>query len=135
MACIPVYGEGRNVRDWLHVEDHVAAVWMALKAGGIGEVYNIGDSNEWANLDLVGRLCDLVDERTGRGPSRERITFVTDRLGHDLRYAIDSAKIRKELGWRPRHGFEKGLAATVDWYLAHRDWVEAAKRALMEAAP
>jgi dTDP-glucose 4,6-dehydratase len=127
---VPVYGDGLNVRDWLYVEDHAEALARVLEAGRVGEVYNIGGHNEWANLDLVGRICDLVDARTGRAGSRDRIAFVTDRLGHDRRYAIDAGKIERELGWRPRHTFERGIEATVDWYLAHRDWVAAAKEGL-----
>jgi dTDP-glucose 4,6-dehydratase len=127
---VPVYGDGRNVRDWLYVEDHVEAVCRVLEAGRVGEVYNIGGRNEWANLDLVGRICDLIDARTGNTGSRDLIAFVTDRPGHDRRYAIDAAKIERELGWAPRHTFERGIEATVDWYLAHREWVEAAKEAL-----
>jgi dTDP-glucose 4,6-dehydratase len=127
---IPVYGDGRQVRDWLHVADHVRAVRRVLEAGTPGEVYNVGGDNEWANLDLAGLLCDLVDARTGGSGARRRITSVTDRPGHDRRYAIDAAKIRAELGWRPQEPFEAGIAATVDWYLAERAWVEAAKRGL-----
>jgi dTDP-glucose 4,6-dehydratase len=127
---VPVYGDGANVRDWLFVEDHCEAVLQVLTAGRVGEVYNIGGRNEWANLDLVGRICDLIDARTGTSRSRDLIAFVKDRLGHDRRYAIDATKIERELGWAPRHTFERGIAATVDWYLAHREWVAAAKQAL-----
>jgi len=127
---IPVYGDGRQVRDWLHVADHVRAVLRVLEAGTPGEVYNVGGDNEWANLDLAGLLCDLVDARTGQRGTRARITSVTDRPGHDRRYAIDASKIRGELGWKPEVPFEAGIAATVDWYLAERAWVEAAKKDL-----
>jgi dTDP-glucose 4,6-dehydratase len=130
---IPVYGDGRNVRDWLYVEDHAEAVRRVLEAGRVGEVYNVGGDNEWANLDLVGLICDRIDARAGTTGSRDLITFVADRLGHDRRYAIDAAKIRGELGWRPRHDFPEGIAATVDWYLAHRAWVDAVQQGL--AAP
>jgi dTDP-glucose 4,6-dehydratase len=127
---IPVYGDGRQVRDWLHVSDHVRAVLRVLAAGRVGEVYNVGGGNEWANLDLAGLLCDLVDARTGRADSRQRIALVTDRPGHDRRYAVDATKVRSELGWAPEVAFEAGIAATVDWYLAEREWVEAAKKEL-----
>ncbi len=128
---IPVYGDGRHVRDWLHVSDHVRAVRRVLESGRVGEVYNVGGRNEWANRDLARLLCDLVDARTGGSGARERITAVTDRPGHDRRYAVDASKLEDELGWRPLVDFEAGIAATVDWYLANRDWVEAAKKGLM----
>lgn len=128
---IPVYGDGRQVRDWLHVADHCRAVQKVLEAGRVGEVYNVGGGNEWANRDLAGLLCDLVDARTGRTGARGRIAQVADRPGHDRRYAIDAAKLRAELGWRPEVDFKAGLAATVDWYLAEREWVEAAKKGLL----
>jgi len=130
---IPVYGDGRQVRDWLHVADHVRAVLRVLDAGRVGEVYNVGGGNEWANLDLAGLLCDLVDARTGGSGARGRITSVQDRPGHDRRYAIDAAKIRDELGWAPEEPFEAGIASTVDWYLAERAWVEGARKALSGA--
>jgi len=127
---IPVYGDGRQVRDWLHVADHVRAVQKVLEAGRVGEVYNVGGGNEWANLDLAGLLCDLVDARTGRSGARGRIQQVADRPGHDRRYAIDAGKLRAELGWEPEVPFEAGIAATVDWYLAERKWVEAARKGI-----
>ncbi len=115
---LPVYGDGRNVRDWLYVEDHCAALAAALRKGLPGEVYNIGGCNEMRNIDLVRMLLAEL------GKSEDLITFVTDRPGHDLRYAIDASKIERELGWRPAHGFADGLAATVGWYVDRRDWWE-----------
>jgi dTDP-glucose 4,6-dehydratase len=117
---IPVYGDGMNVRDWLHVTDHAQALWQALLRGRTGETYCIGGHNEWANLRIVELICDLVDELAPQlgGNSRRLITFVKDRPGHDRRYAIDGAKIERELGWRPAHTFESGIRETVRWYLA-----------------
>lgn len=122
---LPVYGDGRNVRDWLHVRDHAAAVETVLKGGRIGQVYNVGGNNEWKNLDIVHLICDILDEKLGRvrGTNRGLITFVTDRLGHDRRYAIDAGKIKRELGWKPAYTFERGIAETIDWYLANQNWV------------
>ncbi|MES0874387.1 dTDP-glucose 4,6-dehydratase [Sinimarinibacterium thermocellulolyticum] len=124
---LPVYGTGANVRDWLYVEDHARALRLVFEHGRIGEQYNIGGHNEQRNLDLVERLCDLIDtlqpDAVGR-KRRELITFVEDRKGHDLRYAIDAGKIRRELGWRPRETFDTGLRKTVEWYLANRAWCE-----------
>jgi dTDP-glucose 4,6-dehydratase len=122
---IPVYGDGMNVRDWLFVLDHAEALWSVLQRGGTGQTYNIGGNNEWPNLRIVEQICDLVDElRPGLGGnSRNLITFVRDRLGHDRRYAIDAGKISRELGWEPRHDFEAGLRLTVAWYVEHSDWV------------
>ena len=122
---LPVYGDGRNVRDWLHVKDHSVAIETVLKRGRPGEVYNIGGNNEWMNIDIVNLVCDLLDERLGRAPGENRrlITFVKDRPGHDRRYAIDAAKIRRELGWEPSYTFEQGLADTIDWYLDNQEWV------------
>jgi dTDP-glucose 4,6-dehydratase len=124
---LPVYGDGRNVRDWLYVEDHCAAIRRVLEAGRPGEVYNIGGDAERENIEVVRRIIALVDERRplGGGANREGlITYVKDRPGHDRRYAIDASKIRRELGWRPKESFESGLARTVDWYLANPTWVE-----------
>jgi dTDP-glucose 4,6-dehydratase len=124
---LPVYGDGRQVRDWLYVEDHCAAVRRVLEAGRVGEVYNIGGRTERVNLDVVHTLCDLLDELRPRedGSSyREQITFVTDRPGHDRRYAIDARKMEEELGWTPAETFETGLRRTIEWYLAHPEWVE-----------
>jgi dTDP-glucose 4,6-dehydratase len=122
---LPVYGDGRNVRDWLHVKDHSVAIETVLKRGRPGEVYNIGGNNEWMNIDIVNLVCDLLDKRLGRAPGENRrlITFVKDRPGHDRRYAIDAAKIRRELGWEPSYTFEQGLADTIDWYLDNQEWV------------
>lgn len=120
---LPVYGTGANVRDWLYVEDHARALWTVVKAGRVGEVYNVGGEAERKNIDVVRAICDLVDELApGAKPARELITFVTDRPGHDARYAMDIAKIGRELGWRPRETFETGLRKTVEWYLANRPW-------------
>jgi dTDP-glucose 4,6-dehydratase len=122
---LPVYGKGENVRDWLYVEDHARAIDEIFHKGRIGETYNIGGHNEWTNIKLVQFLCDMMDEKLGRtkGKSRELITFVTDRAGHDLRYAIDASKIERELGWKPSVTFEEGLSQTVDWYLENQDWL------------
>jgi dTDP-glucose 4,6-dehydratase len=122
---LPVYGKGENVRDWLHVTDHVEALDTIFHNGDSGETYNIGGHNEYKNIDLVHTLCDLIDEKIGRTPgsSRKLITFVKDRAGHDLRYAIDASKIKNELGWLPKFTFEEGMAQTVDWYLQHEEWI------------
>jgi len=122
---VPVYGKGENVRDWLFVKDHATAIDAVFHRGKPGETYNIGGVNEWQNLKLIELLCDVVDEKTGQTPgtSRKLIKFVTDRAGHDMRYAIDSSKIMSELGWAPSVTFEQGLAQTVDWYLANEAWL------------
>jgi len=122
---IPVYGDGMNVRDWLYVRDHAEALWQVLNRGKLGETYNIGGHNEWANIRIVELICDLIDEMAPQvgGNSRKLITFVKDRLGHDRRYAIDASKIEKELGWVPAHRFEQGIRETVRWYVDHQDWV------------
>ncbi|MEQ2007237.1 MAG: dTDP-glucose 4,6-dehydratase [Limisphaerales bacterium] len=119
---IPVYGDGMNVRDWLYVTDHAQALWQALLQGRTGETYCIGGDNEWANLRIVELICDLVDELAPQlgGNSRKLITFVKDRPGHDRRYAIDAAKIGRELSWRPAHTFEAGIRETVKWYLTRQ---------------
>jgi dTDP-glucose 4,6-dehydratase len=122
---LPVYGDGMQVRDWLYVEDHCRAISLVLKKGRIGETYNVGGLNEQPNLSVVRLICALLDARVPRLDGRsfaEQISFVADRPGHDRRYAINCAKIQKELGWRPTETFETGLAKTVDWYLAHRPW-------------
>ncbi len=120
---LPVYGTGSNVRDWLFVEDHARALWTVVKTGRLGEVYNVGGEAERKNIDVVCAICDLVDELApGAKPSRELITFVMDRPGHDARYAMDITKIGRELNWRPRETFETGLRKTVEWYLANRPW-------------
>ncbi|MFZ8837259.1 MAG: dTDP-glucose 4,6-dehydratase [Flavobacteriales bacterium] len=123
---LPVYGEGINVRDWLWVEDHASAIDLILHKGEIGQTYNIGGLNEWKNIDLVHELIRLVDEALGRpeGQSKNLITFVKDRAGHDLRYAIDASKIEKDLGWKPSITFEEGLAETVQWYLNNSQWLD-----------
>ena len=124
---LPVYGKGENVRDWLHVEDHAEALTLVLRNGRPGETYNVGGDSERRNIDVVEAICALLDQMLPDSPYRPHarlIRFVTDRPGHDARYAIDASKIRGELGWRPRHGFEDGLRHTVRWYLDHRDWWE-----------
>jgi dTDP-glucose 4,6-dehydratase len=124
---LPVYGDGCNVRDWLFVEDHCSAIRTVLSRGRVGETYNIGGNSERKNLDVVTTICDLLDElrpNAAIGPRRKLISFVTDRPGHDRRYAIDASKISNELGWRPAGEFESGLRKTVVWYLEHSDWVE-----------
>lgn len=123
---LPVYGDGMQVRDWLHVQDHCEALRLVLEKGVPGETYCIGGANEQPNLNIVHLVCDLVDARLGRDPntSRALVRHVTDWPGHDRRYAIDIAKIRRELGWRPRFAFETALGDTVDWYLSHGSWVE-----------
>ena len=122
---LPVYGKGLNVRDWLYVEDHAAAIDLIFHKGKTGETYNIGGNNEWKNIDLVMLLCRIMDEKLGRDPgsSEKLITYVTDRAGHDLRYAIDSSKLQHELGWMPSLQFSEGLEKTVDWYLANEEWL------------
>ena len=128
---LPVYGDGRNVRDWLYVLDHCEAVRLVLERGRVGETYNIGGGAEKANIDLVRLLCALLDEAQPRktGNYAELISFVKDRPGHDRRYAIDSAKIARELGWQPRESFESGLRKTVGWYVENLAWMDAARRA------
>jgi dTDP-glucose 4,6-dehydratase len=123
---IPVYGDGMNVRDWLYVQDHAEALWLALNKGKTGETYNIGGHNEWANIHIVQLICDTVDEFAPQigGKSRKLITYVKDRPGHDRRYAIDASKIQRELGWTPAHKFESGIRETIRWYLDHQDWVK-----------
>ena len=122
---LPVYGKGENVRDWLHVEDHARALVAVLTRGRVGETYNVGGDSEMRNIDVVGMICDLVDERApraGGGSRRDLISFVTDRPGHDLRYAVDASKIARELDWHPQESFASGLEKTVAWYLDRRDW-------------
>lgn len=123
---VPVYGKGENVRDWLFVEDHARAIDTIFHNGRLGETYNIGGFNEWKNIDLIHLLCKIMDEKLGREPgtSAKLITFVKDRAGHDLRYAIDATKLNKELGWSPSLQFEEGLEKTVAWYLANEQWLE-----------
>lgn len=124
---LPVYGDGKNVRDWLYVEDHCAAIRTVLERGRVGETYNIGGNSERANIDVVTTICDLLDEMRPQDsgvPRRKLIKFVEDRPGHDRRYAINASKIMRELGWRPAEQFESGLRKTVRWYLEHADWVD-----------
>jgi dTDP-glucose 4,6-dehydratase len=126
---LPVYGDGKNVRDWLFVEDHCAAIRRVLEAGRPGETYNVGGNSERANIDVVTTICDLVDEMRPR-PGRSRrslITYVADRPGHDRRYAIDARRLAAELGWKPAEGFEGGLRKTVRWYLDHPEWVKSVR--------
>ena len=122
---LPVYGKGENVRDWLYVDDHARAIDTIFHKGRVGESYNVGGFNEWKNIDLVHLLCRIMDKQLGRpeGESAKLITYVKDRPGHDLRYAIDASKLNKELGWKPSLQFEEGLEKTVEWYLANQDWI------------
>jgi len=122
---IPVYGKGENIRDWLYVEDHADAIDRVYHQGMDGETYNIGGNNEWKNIDLIRLLCNIMDRKLDRKPgtSEGLITFVKDRAGHDLRYAIDSSKISRELDWKPSLTFEEGLEKTVDWYLENNEWL------------
>ncbi len=124
--AIPVYGKGENIRDWLFVEDHARAIDVIFHEGKEGETYNIGGFNEWKNIDLVHLLCDIMDSKLGReaGTSRKLISYIKDRAGHDMRYAIDASKLKDELGWEPSLQFEEGLEKTVDWYLANQSWLE-----------
>lgn len=123
---LPIYGKGENVRDWLYVEDHVRAIDVVFHKGRIGETYNIGGHNEWKNIDLVKELCRQMDTKLGRekGTSEKLITYVTDRAGHDLRYAIDATKLKNELGWMPSLQFEEGISKTIDWYLTNGEWLK-----------
>jgi len=124
---VPVYGDGMNVRDWLYVRDHAEALWLVLTRGKLGETYNIGGHNEWANIRIVELICDIIDELAPKlgGHSRKLISFVKDRPGHDRRYAIDASKIQRELGWTPAHKFEQGIRETIQWYLDNQAWVKA----------
>ena len=123
--ALPVYGDGKNVRDWLYVEDHCEAIAAVLRKGVIGQTYNIGGWNEKPNIEIVEMICDLVDALSPRlsAPRRDLITFVKDRPGHDRRYAMDASKIQRELGWKPKETFESGIRKTVRWYLEHDEWV------------
>lgn len=122
---LPVYGKGKNIRDWLYVEDHAKAIDIISLMGKPGETYNVGGLNEWKNIDLIRLLCHIMDRKLERpaGDSASLITFVKDRAGHDKRYAIDASKIQKELGWKPEHKFEEGLEKTVDWYISNQQWL------------
>lgn len=124
--ALPIYGDGQQIRDWLYVKDHCSAIRRVLHAGQVGEVYNVGGWNEKANLDVVNTLCSILDELSPRTDGKsyaEQITYVTDRPGHDRRYAIDAGKLERELGWKPAETFETGIRKTVQWYLQHQDWV------------
>lgn len=123
---LPIYGDGKYTRDWLYVIDHAKAIDLVFHEGKTGEAYNIGGFNEWTNIDLVKELCQQMDEKLGKeaGTSEQLITYVKDRPGHDLRYAIDATKINKELGWKPSVTFEEGLSATIDWFLANQEWLD-----------
>jgi dTDP-glucose 4,6-dehydratase len=123
---LPIYGKGENVRDWLYVEDHVRAIDVVFHKGKVGETYNIGGHNEWTNINLVRELCRQMDEKLGRekGESEKLITYVTDRAGHDMRYAIDATKLKNELGWMPSLQFEEGISKTIDWYLENNEWLK-----------
>jgi dTDP-glucose 4,6-dehydratase len=123
---VPVYGKGENIRDWLWVEDHARAIDVIFHRAKAGETYNIGGHNEWKNIDLINLLCTILDNKLGReaGDSAKLITYVTDRAGHDMRYAIDSSKLKNDLGWVPTITFEEGLEKTVDWYLANEEWLQ-----------
>lgn len=122
---LPVYGKGENIRDWLYVEDHARAIDLIFHKGKNGETYNIGGNNEWTNIDLIKLMCKKMDQKLGRqkGTSEKLITYVKDRAGHDLRYAIDSSKLQKELGWKPSLQFEEGIEKTIDWYLENENWL------------
>ena len=123
---LPVYGDGKNIRDWLYVEDHCSGIWVVLNRGKTGEKYNIGGENEWHNIDLVNKLCEIVAEKLGKPKDyfKRLITFVQDRPGHDRRYAINCDKIKNELGWQQSVSFEEGLNITVEWYLNNKKWVQ-----------
>jgi dTDP-glucose 4,6-dehydratase len=123
---LPIYGDGQQIRDWLYVTDHCSAIRRVLEAGHVGETYNVGGWNEKANIDVVRTLCSLLDELRPRAdgqPYASQMTFVKDRPGHDRRYAIDAGKLERELGWRPAETFDSGIRKTVQWYLAHQEWV------------
>ena len=125
--ALPIYGDGQQIRDWLYVKDHCAAIRRVLEAGQLGETYNVGGWNEKANIDVVHTLCDILDEEQPRGDGksyREQITFVKDRPGHDRRYAIDASRLEQKLGWKPAETFETGIRKTVRWYLDNQDWVQ-----------
>ena len=126
MKPIPIYGKGENIRDWLFVEDHASAIDTIFHKAKVGTTYNIGGNNEWKNIDLIQLLCSIMDQKLNRtkGTSASLITYVKDRAGHDMRYAIDSSKLQSELGWKPSLQFEEGLGKTVDWYLANEEWLQ-----------
>ena len=122
---LPLSGDGQPIRDWVNVEDHATAIWLVLTKGRVGETYNVGGLNERPNVEIVSRICAILDRKFPRADGvsyAAQITYVTDRPGHDRRYAIDSTKIRSELGWSPMENFDTGIEKTVDWYLSHRSW-------------
>jgi dTDP-glucose 4,6-dehydratase len=122
---IPIYGDGKNIRDWLFVDDHCSGIDAVLQGGTPGEVYNIGGINEWYNIDIVNLICERLDElQPGADSYKAQITYVTDRPGHDRRYAIDAGRMQSELGWSPQHDFQSGIEHTIRWYLGHRDWCD-----------
>lgn len=128
---LPVYGDGTNVRDWLYVVDHCEAIDLIVRRGEVGRTYNVGGNNEWRNIDVVNLMCDLLEELQPpepKGRYHDLVTFVSDRPGHDQRYAIDATRIQAELGWEPTHRFEDGLRETIQWYLSHSDWLEIIRR-------
>ena len=123
---LPVYGKGDNIRDWLWVNDHASAIDVIFHKGKNGDTYNIGGNNEWKNIDLVNKLCEIMDRKLGReaGESAKLITYVTDRAGHDFRYAIDASKLENEMGWSPSVAFDQGFEKTIDWYLENNEWLD-----------
>ena len=123
---IPIYGKGENIRDWLYVVDHARAIDLVYHKGALGETYNIGGHNEWQNIELIRKMCEIMDRKLGRTPgaTAELITYVKDRAGHDMRYAIDATKIKDELGWVPSLQFEEGIEKTIDWYLDNQEWMD-----------
>jgi len=122
---LPIYGKGENIRDWLYVTDHCDAIEAVVSTGRIGEVYNIGGNNEWKNIDIVEKICEIMDKKMAWDfNSKELITFVSDRLGHDMRYAIDANKIKNECNWEPKYQFPEGIDSTIDWYLSNKKWLE-----------
>ncbi len=133
---LPVYGQGLNIRDWLYVDDHCRAIWTVADGGAPGETYNIGGNSERRNIDIVQTICDIVAERIGKPAQevRDLISYVTDRPGHDYRYAIDASKIRTHLGWEPTETFESGIRKTVDWYLDHREWIDSVRAQMLSGA-
>ena len=123
---IPVYGEGLNIRDWLFVEDHAKAIDIIFHKGKFGETYNVGGNNEWTNIELIKLLCDIMDSKLNKetGYCQNKITYVTDRAGHDMRYAVDSSKLSNELGWEAKTNFRERLEETIDWYLGNESWLD-----------
>jgi dTDP-glucose 4,6-dehydratase len=126
---LPVYGDGKNIRDWLYVKDHCSAIWEIIKYGERGETFNVGGENEWTNIELLNKLCEIMAEETNKDNDyyKKLITFVKDRAGHDRRYAINCDKIKRELGWKQSVTFEEGLRKTVSWYLSNKEWMDEIK--------